>query len=268
MEALTGPDSPARKLDFGTPKNAGAVGSRTPLRRSEEEKGQRLAPSPEIKAKSHPRLRSLEAEEGYFSTPPPQTQFQSQSQSQNIPLSPSSSADPSSHLQFLTVPRELPPPADPQSEHYPGFVVYQDPHFLLPTLRLTSPAPLPTPTSILAPLDNSADNDYDMESLDMRELVKENLPPRRKARKVATVPAPEKLQLFSPPSAKSSSVPATPSREFPTKEKDIMTPRRLSIFGAGVGSGLGKARATPSKGDRHTMRKILEQEVDGDQGDD
>jgi hypothetical protein len=231
VDALTGPDSPARKLDFGTPKNA-VAGSRTPSRRSEEEKTQRLAPSPEIKARSHSRLRDLEAEEGYFSTPPPQTQ--TQSQSQTVPLSPSSSlAGPSSYPEFLTVPRELPPPIDPQSEHYPGFPVYQDPHFLLPTPRLASPALLPTPTSILTPLDNSIDIDYHMESLDMRELVKENLPPRRKARKATTVPV-----------------------------------RRLSIFGAGVGSGLGKARATPSKEGRHAMRKILEDEVNGDQGDD
>jgi len=157
---------------------------------------------------------------------------------------------------------------DPQSEHFPGFLVYQDTHLLIPNLRLASPAPLPTPTSILAPLDNSMDNDYDMESFDMRELVKENFPPRRKARKVATAPIPEKPQLFSPPSARSSSVPATPPREFLLNERDILTPRRLSIFGVGIGSGLGKARGTPSREDRRAMRKILEDEVDGDKGDD
>lgn len=103
----------------------------------------------------------------------------------------------------------------------------------------------------------------------MRELVKENLPPRRKPRKVATVPIPEKPHLFSPPSAKSSSVPATPPREFQTKERDLLTPRRLSIFGAGIGSGFGKTGATTSSRDgRHAMRKILEDEVNDDRGDD
>lgn len=33
----------------------------------------------------------------------------------------------------LYAPREMPPRADPQSEHYPGFDVYQDTHILVPT---------------------------------------------------------------------------------------------------------------------------------------
>lgn len=268
-DALVGPDSPARKLDFGTPKNA--AGSKTPTRRSEEE-DRKLAPSPEIKVPSRSRLRSLEVDEDCFSTSSehqPQSQSQSQSQTHDIPSS--SSSGPSSqsqrHIEFLSAPRELPLPIDPQSEHYPGFAVYQDPHVHIPTLRLTSPAPPLTPISMLTPLDDNLDDDSDVESIDPRELVKENLPPRRKGRKMATAPGPDKTQLLSPPSARSSSVPATPPRESSLREREILTPRRLSIFGAGIGSGLGKARHTPSKEDRHAMRKILEEEVDGEQDD-
>jgi hypothetical protein len=134
----------------------------------------------------------------------------------------------------------------------------------IPTIRLTSSAPF-IPTATLAPLDGNLDDDSDLEMLDPRELVKENLAPRRKA-KSATTPTLEKV--FSPPSATSSSVPATPPREYSLRENEMLTPRRLSIFGVGVGSGLGMAQLPPSKEDRRNMKRILEEEVDGDRGGD
>ncbi|KXN89561.1 hypothetical protein AN958_05428 [Leucoagaricus sp. SymC.cos] len=262
-DALVGPDSPACKLDFGTPKNA--VGAKTPLRQSAEEK---LTSSPEIKLGSRSHL-SREADEDYFSissqSQPPQFQLQSQ---RHTTLS-SSSSTPSSqshrNLDFLSAPRELPPLIDPQSEHYPGFNVYQDPHILIPTLRLASPAPSSSPT--LAPLDGNVDDDSNTEFVDPREPVKENLAPQRKARKADSTPIPEKAHIFSPPSAKSSSVPATPSRDYLLRDEGVSTPRRLSIFGTGVGSGLGKAQHPPPKGDRRAMRRILEEEVNGEDDD-
>lgn len=263
-----GPDSPARKLDFGTPKNA--VSGRVPLHQLVEEK---VVSSSEIKFGTRSRSRNREADEDCFliSSPPPSQPLQFQPRSQGQPVLPSSSSGSSSqhsrYLDFLSAPRDL-PPVDPQSEHYPGFTVYQDPHILIPTLRITSPAFSSTPATTLAPLDNNFDSDSDAESIDSRELVKENFPPRRRVRKAPTAPLPERPQLFSPPSAKSSSVPATPPREYLLRERETSMPRRLSIFGVGVGSGPGKAQYTPSKEDQHNMRRILEEEVDGEQGDD
>ncbi|KAF7775901.1 hypothetical protein Agabi119p4_4294 [Agaricus bisporus var. burnettii] len=256
-DALMGPDSPARKLDFGTPKNA-----RTPGR---EAAGEILAPSSPVQTRSRSRVANCQAEEDCFST-------SSQSYSQH-PQSPpetqmsfsSSSSFPSQrHLDFMSVPRELPPLVDPQSEHYPGFVVHQDPFFLLPVSRLAPPQPLSTSSSVPTVADDCASDGSDAESVDARDVTKENLPPPRRACKAAMGPSSE--TLFSPPSAKSS-VLATPHREASVKEKDILTPRRLSIFGVGVGSVLGMMQHTPSKQDRRNMRKILEEEIDGEQND-
>ncbi|KAF9452997.1 hypothetical protein P691DRAFT_620735, partial [Macrolepiota fuliginosa MF-IS2] len=109
--ALAGPESPARKLDFGSPKNAG---NKTPVRRSEEPDRQ-PPPFPEIEDLSRSRHRSLEVDEDYFAMSAPHL-----------------SSQPQRHLEFLAVARELHSPIDPQSEHYPGFIVYQDPHVLIP----------------------------------------------------------------------------------------------------------------------------------------
>ncbi|KAJ3575806.1 hypothetical protein NP233_g840 [Leucocoprinus birnbaumii] len=262
-DALMGPDSPARKLDFGTPKNA--AGNKTPLRQSEE----KLMPTPETKG-ARSRFRSREMDVDCFTmssisqSPSQSLHPQVRSHSQSI-LSPSSLQS-SHYLDFLPTPREVPPPVDPQSEHYPGFMVYQDPHVLIPTLRLTSPYPSSISSATLAPLDTNIDDDSDGESIDSRELVKENLPPRRRVRKAPTAPVLESSQLFSPLSTKSSSVPATPSRDH--SNQDDSTPRHLPIFGVGIGSGFGKAQHPPSKEDRYSMRRILEEEVDGEQGDD
>jgi hypothetical protein len=95
--------------------------------------------------------------------------------------------------------------------------------------------------------------------------VKENLPPRRKVRKAAITDTSEKAQLFSPPSAKSSSVPVTPPGDSLLRERETLTPRPPSIFSVSVGSEFGKAHHRSSKPDRHMMRRILEAEVDGEQ---
>lgn len=114
-------------------------------------------------------------------------------------------------------------------------------------------------------VDDCANDSLDVESVDVTDFIKENLPPPRRVSKAAAGQTPE--ALFSPPSAKSSIL-ATPPREISLKEKDILTPRRLSIFGVGAGSVLGMMQHTPSKQSRRNMRKILEEEVDGEQSDD
>ncbi|KAG5648886.1 hypothetical protein DXG03_000235 [Asterophora parasitica] len=99
-EVLTGPSSPARKLDFGSPKaTRRAAVETTPPRVASS--SNRLAPSPHVK-EDHEM-------EAYFIRPS------------------SSSQPPSSNI----TPRETPPPQDPQSIHYPGFRVYFDTHVVL-----------------------------------------------------------------------------------------------------------------------------------------
>jgi len=164
----------------------------------------------------------------------------------------------------------MPPPVDPQSEHYPGFVVYQDPFIFIPTIRLTSSALSPVSSAALAPLDEELDDISDTRFIGSREqeLVKENLPPRRKAHKLS---AGSISELFppscTPPCTKLSSVPATPLREHSLRG-EILTARKSAIARLGGDSGLRKAQYFPSKEDQFSMRRILEEEVDGEQGDD
>jgi hypothetical protein len=259
-DALMGPDSPARRLDFGSPKNA-----RTPGRETAAENS---APSSQVQTRSRSLLANCPVEEDSFATSsPPCTQSL---RSQSLPASQKSSSSNSTsrsqrQLDFMPVPREPPPPNDPQSEHYPGFVVYQEPFFLLPVSRHTPLQPQSPSSSASTVIDDCAHDGSDAESIDSTDFVKENLPPPRRMSKAVAGQTPD--TLFSPPSAKSS-VLATPPREVSLKEKDIMTPRRLSIFGVGAGSVLGMMQHTPSKQSRQNMRKILEEEVDGEQSDD
>jgi len=160
----------------------------------------------------------------------------------------------------------VPPPVDPQSEHYPGFVVYQDPYILIPTPRLTPSALSPASSAVLSPLDEELN---DTESIGSREqeFVKENLPPRRKAHKLS----PRSISELFPPSCtpsctKLSSEPATPLREHSLRGENL-TARKSTTARLGPGTGL-RAQYFPSKEDQSSMRRILEEEVDGEQGDD
>lgn len=75
----------------------------------------------------------------------------------------------------MAIPREMPPPHDRQSVHYPDFDTYQDTHMFLTPSRQTSP---------------SSDNEDPWPSssedgLSEREITKENIPPRKKAKKAS-----------------------------------------------------------------------------------
>ncbi|KAG6833949.1 hypothetical protein H0H87_007960 [Tephrocybe sp. NHM501043] len=179
LDILAGPSSPAKILDFGSPKQA----SSSKLRATSVD--------PEI--------------DDCFSQP-----------SSSAPIPPSS------------FPRESPHPPDPQSIHYPGFTVYFD-------------------------VDSDLDEAPSIAVLSGdKEVIKENLPPRRKTRKSATAP-PEtdpKSQLHSPPTKrreserlkKAKSTPATPKAPLAGGSP---TPRR-SIY--------GQKAASPAKG---SMRRRL-----------
>lgn len=264
-DALMGPDSPARKLDFGTPKNA--LGNKAPVRVAVDEK---LGIPPEVKVGMRPCLRNHEIAEDRPSISRSTSQSQPQPQSLVNHASLTSWSQPPRHLDFLPAPRDVPPPVDPQSEHYPGFVVYQDPYILIPTLRLTSSALSPASSAALAPLDEELDDISDAEFIGSREqeFVKENLPPRRKAHKLSAGSISELFPPSCTPSCtKLSSVPATPLREHSLKEENL-TARKSTIARLGAGTGFRKAQYFPSKEDQSSMRRILKEEVNGEQGDD
>jgi hypothetical protein len=235
-EVLSGPSSPARKLDFGVPrhsvKGAGASNMaafhKTPPRAAPL--SNKLAPSPELKP--DPRsLRSCDDEiDDYFSMPD-----SSSSCSSTVPL---------------PIPREIPPPLDPQSLHYPGFRVHCDTQILL--------------TPVDGGLETSSlDNDNNGQ--------KENIPPRRKPREVTTAPNTDlKSQPFSPDAKKremeklgrAKSTPVTPKRLVCGEKQefgDSPTPRRLGL-------GLTQAVTSSSTGaierERREMRRALQDEVD------
>lgn len=77
----------------------------------------------------------------------------------------------------MAILREMPLPHDRQSVHYPGFDTYQDTHISLTPSRHTSP---------------SSDNEDSWPSsseeiLSEREITKENIPPRKKAKKASLI---------------------------------------------------------------------------------
>lgn len=79
----------------------------------------------------------------------------------------------------MAILREMPPPHDRQSVHYPGFDTYQDTHMFL-TPRQTSP---------------SSDNEDSWPSsseevLSEKEVTKENIPPRKKTKKASLTRSP------------------------------------------------------------------------------
>lgn len=230
-EVLGGPASPARKLDFGVAKHrvespvpsriSANIATTTPTRAIPS--SSRLAPSPELRP---PRRQDDDEMEDYFS-----------------------SAGHSSSSQLAFVAREIPPPPDPQSNHYPGFHVHYDTHIPL--------------TSVDVDMDDVAPVDKDGQ--------KENVAPRRKPRKAVTAPNTDlKSQLFSPEGkkrelervGKAKSTPATPKKDLSGDRQDSggsPTPRRPIV-------GLAKAAtgATPrlTGKDKEEMRRILQDEAD------
>ena len=192
-DLVRGPDSPARKLDFGLPKNysQSTAGSSTVVNsaassqfdtvlmtptRPSSASTNILAPSPELLPKSTSTpisssssflmLNDTPEMDDYFSPRPchPATRLSS---------TPTMSR------------RELPPPPDRQSVHYPGFDVLLDTHIASLCARSSS---LDSADSVGADLKQE------------KEGCKENLPPKRKAKKVTTAPTSSESFRAGPPS--------------------------------------------------------------------
>ena len=170
-DVLVGSASPARILNFGLPKTHGGE----PVKR----------PFP-----TQTQIPSLSSRKTHISSPyrhVSPTYHILNGDSTNTEVSSTSSTRPVAVP--IVIPRELPPPPDPQSIHYPGFVVFQDTHITI------------------YPADFNPERVSDAET--HTDLFKENLPPRRKTLPKATL---ETLEFDVTPMGKSKPVTGTPSR--------------------------------------------------------
>ncbi|KAK2466087.1 hypothetical protein APHAL10511_001729 [Amanita phalloides] len=224
-DVLNGPGSPAKVLDFGLPKNRSAmhreataameVTPRRPVTRSMS----KLAPPPELNPKpSSSRHEELTMSDSTFDARPPSYNARSP----------------------IYVPRDLPPPLDPQSIHYPGFEVYRDPYTVIfPTLGITQPEIL-------------------------KDEVKENLPCRRKSRKTMSISDKAELHLRSPSvePAKRDSVykPTSPKKIF-GMYATVTTPHRLEMTSLHVSSPVKTGSKNFETIKRERKMKMME-EVD------
>ena len=145
-DVLNGPGSPAKVLDFGLPKNRQET-TNTPMemtpRRPITRSMSRLAsnPEPNPRQSSSRHIEEFTMNDNTFEPHPSITR------NARSPV-------------FMS--RDLPPPSDPQSIHYPGFEIYQDPYTIIfPLLSASLPETL-------------------------KDEGKENIPCRRKNRKAAS----------------------------------------------------------------------------------
>ncbi|KIK67831.1 hypothetical protein GYMLUDRAFT_795221 [Collybiopsis luxurians FD-317 M1] len=233
-DLLREPGSPAKKLDFGLPQPEAATSSAStrPSTPSRAVLSRSLAPSPELvskaSAKSTPR-RTFDNDD-FFATPD------------------RLSSSKSSHLPpplFNLVSRELPAPPDPQSVHYPGFVVHQDAH---------------NPVINPAALDS-------LSQLEDHDEWKENVVPRRKVKKAITESVEGKSTLLTPSSKKleleklfkAKMTPATP-RKTASKERHEVTSPTPRRYGLRSDSKTG----TPviSEEEMKQRRRLLRDEVE------
>jgi hypothetical protein len=156
--------------------------------------------------------------------------------------------------------RELPPPPDLQSAHYPGFLIHQDTHIISDRERSLSVEPESDPGS---------DTDVD------KDGHKENVAPRRRPRKPVEPPSPSDLnptllKKEMERHGKARSTPATPkknpmsvgAREGPMTP----TPRRP---GSGARLMLPSPGMTPvvREKERLERKRVLVVEIDEDRGE-
>ena len=166
-DVLDGPASPARILDFGLPKTHGGEPAKRPSSTQTQIPSMSSRKTPIGISSPHRRVSPTGGD------------------STNAEVSSTSSSRPVTVP--IVIPRELPPPPDPQSIHYPGFVVFQDTHITI------------------YPADFNPERVSDTET--HADLLKENLPPRQK-----TLPKAETLKFGVTPLAKSKPMTGTPSR--------------------------------------------------------
>lgn len=228
-QSLNGTCSPARRLDFGSPKTSGVASrellsnhstSLTP--RQHKTAGpsttKRLAPSPDLTSRARASRSEVDALQAIH---PP---------------------DRSAHNPApILIPRELPPSPNRQSVDYPGFDVYRDTHIVLPS----------TSSRMLS---------SSMEVVDM-EVTKENIPLRIKSKK--TVSAPDVIERTGtpPPTPKGKSKLSTPTTPLDYYRQTPATPRAHRTPGST--SYILTPGRTPRTGrESFSSRLALEREVD------
>lgn len=253
-ELLRGPDSPAKRLDFGSPKNSPQISSRSV---GSDSAGRDL---------SQPLARPLSSRHSL------DDDFD-MGEYCNYPRSPSTTPPPSS---FLSSTLQEPASINRHSVHYPGFDIFQD----------VEETPHHTPS-----LNEDFATTVSQLSQVEKDLEKENLPPRRKPQKSATEPikpsdaAWVKAGLLSPSSkmsevqqsGKAKTVPITPHpkrRVYVEKPRDgSLTPmsRSLRLLDSPTSilldvtpGHLTPGRTPVGKSERMERRRALEDEVDDD----
>ncbi|KAJ3923554.1 hypothetical protein F5877DRAFT_63201 [Lentinula edodes] len=249
-DLLRAPDSPAKKLEFGSAKPAHQPLSisdscevtsfsslprpSTPVKATLNSRS--LASSPDLVPKTNVKSTPRHGfdDDDFFSTP----ERLHPSLACPPPLAP-----------FTLLSRELPPPSDPQSIHYPGFVVHQDAHITVLN---------PTAVESL------------MKDCKERDEWKENLAPRKKMKKVVIDSVDSKPMLMTPEAKKlemeqlfkAKSTPATPRKTAAKEwqEDTSPTPRR---------TGLRFQAGTPaiSEEEKRQRRRMLKDEVEADRMD-
>jgi len=243
-DALRGPNSPAKRLDFGVPKDY-IEGSR----------------SSSSSASSSSRMTLPEPTSSATLAFSSESKSKSKSKSSVFTSIPSLLYDGEDIDDYFSSPRllaEIPPLPNPQSTHYPGFIVHHDTHIVLECARSASVEP---ETSMS---DSCSDTDAD------QDWEKENNMPRRRALKSSALPSTSDLKPVSllkdmESHGKTWSTPATPKKnasyvcalECPMTP----TPRRPS---SGGGLMFPSPGITPVVRQRERLerKKVLEVEVD------
>jgi hypothetical protein len=196
-DVLNGPGSPAKVLDFGLPKNRQET-INTPMemtpRRPITRSMSRLASNPE----PNPRQSSSRHIEEFTTNDNTFEPHPSITRNARSPV---------------FIPRDLPPPPDPQSIHYPGFDIYQDPHTIIfPPLSASLPETL-------------------------KDEAKENIPCRRKSRKAAASTLDKARSTSLEPTKRDADKASSPKKFFDTYAS--VTPvssRRLGMASLHVSS--------------------------------
>ena len=167
-DVLVGSTSPARILNFGLPKTRGGESAKRPFSTQTQ--------IPSLSSRKTPVSSPYRRVSSTYHGDSTNTEVSSTSSNQLVAVP-------------IVIPREVPPPPDPQSIHYPGFVVFQDTHITI------------------YPADFNPKRVPDAEA--HTDLFKENLPPRRKTLSKATL---ETQKFDVTPLGKSKPVTGTPSR--------------------------------------------------------
>ncbi|KAL1675394.1 hypothetical protein EV122DRAFT_281047 [Schizophyllum commune] len=295
-DALVGPDSPAKKLDFSMAceedeegrSTSGRSGMRTP-----KASPVRLAPSPKLKLAAPSREMKLARASSpddcemtdYFASPGPRPNlFASRGPSPDPaplhhPLA-SVQADldigplQSTPANIRHIPRVPPPPIDATSIHYPGFQIHLDDFEVVVDSQGGASA-------------RQGVQPTETEDIRAQSAEKENVPAPRRAnlkesaslKRSSTDPIPELTALlFSPEGKKSvlsvpdraSSLPSmlgSPARAKGKRREGSLTPRACSKLAREVcASPTREARASPAQ--RKERRRMLEDEVDAMEEDD